>query len=133
MNTRAMMLFYALMLAAPVQAGDTVVKSLQSQYQTQGAKTFSAAAGEKLWNQQVADKKGEMRSCPSCHGKDIAQNGQHATTKKVIKPMAASANPKRYTDEKKTTKWLTRNCKWTWGRDCTPQEKGDLLEYLSTH
>lgn len=133
MHSRTIILFSALLLALSVHAETAVVKSLQGQYQTQGATTFSAAAGEKLWNLEVADKKGEMRACTACHGKDITQNGQHASTKKVIKPMAASANPKRYGDEKKVSKWLVRNCKWTFGRECTPQEKGDLLEYLITH
>lgn len=133
MSTRATLLFYALVMAMPAHASDAVVKSLQQQYGSQGATEFSAGNGEKIWQQQVAAKNGEMRSCQSCHGKDITQNGQHATTKKIIKPMAASANPKRYSDEKKVSKWMVRNCKWTFGRDCTPQEKGDLLEYLSTH
>ncbi|MBA1331752.1 cytochrome C, partial [Candidatus Endoriftia persephone str. Guaymas] len=23
-----------------------------------------------------------------------------------------------------------RNCRWTFGRDCTPQEKGDLMLFI---
>lgn len=45
--------------------------------------------------------------------------------------MAASVNPKRYTKMKKINKWFKRNCKWTLGRECTNQEKGDILKYLS--
>jgi hypothetical protein len=44
--------------------------------------------------------------------------------------MAPSVDAERYTDLGKMEKWFKRNCKWTWGRECTPQEKGDLLEYL---
>jgi hypothetical protein len=41
--------------------------------------------------------------------------------------MAPSANPERLADKAKIEKWLARNCKWTLGRACTPQEKGDVL------
>ena len=44
--------------------------------------------------------------------------------------MAPSVNPKRLTDRSKIEKWFKRNCKWTLGRECTPQEKGDILTFL---
>ena len=53
-------------------------------------------------------------------------------TGKVIDPMAPSVNPKRFTDAKEIEKWFKRNCTWTVGRECTPQEKGDFLSYLRT-
>lgn len=86
--------------------------------------------GQKLWVQEVVDDKGEARACTSCHGTDLTQAGQHKTTQKTIKPMAKSVNSKRYTDDKKVAKWFKRNCKWTWGRECTEQEKSDILAYL---
>ena len=46
--------------------------------------------------------------------------------------MAPSVNPKRLTDRTKIEKWFVRNCKWTFGRECTPQEKGDLLSFISS-
>lgn len=133
MSTREMLLLLTLALAAPVQADTALVTSLQTQYRVQGAGDFSAARGEKLWTQEVPGKDGKLRSCPACHGQDLTRNGQHATTRKAIKPLSTKTNPKRFTDEKKVSKWLVRNCKWTFGHDCTPQEKGDLLEYLTTH
>ena len=48
-------------------------------------------------------------------------------TGKAIEPLAPSANPKRLTDPEHIEKWFLRNCKWTLGRECTPQEKGDFL------
>jgi len=44
--------------------------------------------------------------------------------------MSARVNAERYTDEKKIEKWFKRNCKDTWGRECTAQEKGDFLTFL---
>ena len=53
-------------------------------------------------------------------------------TGKVIKAMSPMTNPQRFTDKAKIEKWLYRNCKWTWGRECNVQEKGDILLFLST-
>lgn len=69
----------------------------------------------------------ETRRCSTCHHDDLRRNGKHATTGKLIDPLAPSANPKRLTDVEHIEKWLTRNCKWTMARECTPQEKGDFL------
>ena len=107
-----------------LQAAD--VNDIQNQYRDQGAGPFSFDRGEMLWNSQQY----EGRRCAVCHGPDLARSGQHQRTKKPIEPMAPSVNSKRYTDLKEVEKWFTRNCKWTWGRMCTAQEKGDLLEYL---
>ena len=41
--------------------------------------------------------------------------------------MAVSVNPKRLSDPAKVEKWFGRNCRWTLGRDCTPQEKADFV------
>jgi len=35
-------------------------------------------------------------------------------------------------DAAKTEKWFLRNCKWTMGRTCTAQEKGDFLAYFQS-
>lgn len=45
--------------------------------------------------------------------------------------MAPSANPERLTDVRKIEKWFKRNCKWTLGRECSAQEKTDLLLYIN--
>ncbi|MEZ5511827.1 MAG: DUF1924 domain-containing protein [Gammaproteobacteria bacterium] len=119
-------------LATPAFSGQQLIEQLQSQYRNQGATTFTAERGKQLWEQQITNKQGEQRACTSCHGIDPRQSGQHATTKKPIKPMAMSVNSARFSDEKKINKWFTRNCKWTWGRECSPQEKGDILQYMLT-
>ena len=78
------------------------------------------------------EETGKDRSCQSCHGKDLKASGEHIKTGKVIDPLAPSINKERLTDIKFINKWFKRNCKWTLGRECTPQEKGDFLEYLKT-
>lgn len=107
------------------------VDDLLQQFRAQGAGGFTVAAGERLWERKVTNlKTGDVRRCALCHTTDLRKMGKHATTGKIIKPMAPSVNPERLTDEKKIKKWLARNCKWTLGRECTPQEKGDVLTMI---
>lgn len=107
-------------------ASDTLLTTLQAA----GGKDFSASRGEQLWKQEVTAKDGSKLACASCHGTHLTQAGEHNTTHKAIKPMAPSANAERLTDLKKIEKWFKRNCKGTWERECTSQEKGDILVYL---
>ncbi len=120
-----------MLLLLPLSLWADAVSELTNQYRQQGATEFSAGAGEAFWNKEFKDaKSGEARSCTGCHGTDLTKAGKHARTGKVIKPMALSVNPKRLTETKKIEKWFKRNCKWTLGRECTPQEKGDVMAYL---
>jgi hypothetical protein len=111
----------------PSAAADPV-DDLLKDFAAQGASNFSAQAGERFWDHPVTDaKSGEVRRCSLCHTTDLRRSGKHATTGKVIEPMAPSVNAKRLSNRADIEKWLLRNCKWTLGRECTPQEKGDVL------
>lgn len=107
------------------------VDELQRGYQARGATSFSAESGADMWQRKVVPQLGaQPRSCASCHGSELTAGGKHVRTGKSIQPLAPSANPKRLTDMKKVEKWFRRNCKWTWGRECSAQEKGDFLEFI---
>lgn len=125
------LLVLALLAASGAHADDATVKALQLDYQTKGARTFSAEAGKAMFHREQTTE-GETRSCTSCHTSDLRQEGKQAKTGKVIKPLAPSANAERLTRKAEVEKWFTRNCKWTLGRPCTPQEKGDFLTYIAT-
>ena len=121
----------ALLIAMPFYAQADAVSELEAKYQKQGANSFSATAGKALWNKTFVDAKtGKKRNCTICHTTDLTKQGKHTRTGKVIAPMAPSVNPKRFTKIKKIKKWFVRNCKWTLGRECTAQEKGDFLAYI---
>lgn len=108
-----------------------VVDERLASYQTAGAGPFTEPAGQRMWQKKVVDpKSGQPRSCATCHGQNLHAAGKHARTGKVIKAMNPSVNPERLGDAKKIRKWFKRNCKWTWGRECTPQEKGDFLTFI---
>jgi len=96
--------------------------------------SFDAERGKTFWTTQHPAKPDDpfkARECGLCHGKDLSKVGKHVKTGKPIDPMAPSVNKERFTELKKIKKWFKRNCKWTIGRECTDQEKGDVLTYLS--
>ncbi len=126
----ALFLVFSL-FSSMVFSANTGVEQLLENYRLQGADKFDSRAGEKLWHQSFADAKtGKLRNCTNCHTGDLRKSGKHVRTGKHIEPLAPSVNPERLTDMKKIKKWLRRNCKWTLGRECTAQEKGDVLTYL---
>jgi hypothetical protein len=114
-------------VCAPRANADTVADLLK-QYESLGASNFSASTAESMWTKSFPDAKtGDQRKCALCHSEDLKRTGKHAVTGKAIEPLAPSANPKRLTDAEHVEKWFSRNCKWTLGRECTPQEKGNFL------
>ena len=121
------------LLFAPLAAWASVVDEQQASYRASGAGTFDAQKGEQLWQQEVVNAKdGRARSCTTCHSRNLRSTGKHAKTGKAIEPLSPAVNAERLTSAKKIRKWFKRNCKWTWGRECTPQEKGDFLSFIQS-
>ena len=117
-------------LVPPVSATEAVDKLL-AEYRQLGATEFSAAAGQALFFKEFKDEvSGELRQCTHCHTDKLTQAGQHAKSGKRIQPLAPSVNPNSLTEVSKIQKWLKRNCQWTLGRLCTPQEQGHLLTFI---
>lgn len=114
-------------LLAGVPAGASPVSdTLLKEYQAAAANPFDAGRGKALWEQKV-----NGHSCTGCHAASVTSPGKHERTGKVIEPMAPSVNTKRLTDRAEIEKWFLRNCKSTYGRECSAQEKGDILLWLS--
>jgi hypothetical protein len=129
MNTRArqsVCLAICVMTFTVAQAAQGEPAQLE-QYRQQGITQTKPQSGRELWNSVVNE-----RSCVDCHGADLASGGKHVKTGKAIEPMALSANPDRYQDGKKIEEWFLRNCKWTFGRECSLQEKADILTWLAS-
>ena len=87
---------------------------------------FSAARGRAFFQ----STHGGDWSCSSCHTQDPLAPGRHAKTGKSIAPLAPAANAERFTSLAEAEKWFKRNCNDVMGRECSPQEKGDVLTYL---
>ncbi|MEJ2045885.1 MAG: DUF1924 domain-containing protein [Reinekea sp.] len=118
--------FLFTIIASASFAGQALDNQLEL-FAQQGATQADAERGRLFWITETA----EGHACAQCHGEDVTQVGKHARTGKLIEPMAPSVNPSRLSDEKQMTKWLLRNCKWTLGRECSAQEKADVLTWLS--
>lgn len=119
----------ALSLALPVAAAPADL--LAGYAAASKSAGFSAARGKTLHSTKFTGGKAETPSCRTCHGDDPRQAGR-TLIGKTIKPMALSASPDRYADAAKVEKWFKRNCKEVLGRECTPQEKGDWLSYMTS-
>lgn len=114
------------------RADSETVNNLLQQYTNEGAISANADQGRVLW-QKTVKSNGEFpqRSCVSCHTQDLTAPGKHIKTRKQIKAMTPTANPERLSDVRKVNKWFKRNCKWTLGRECSAQEKANLLIYIN--
>lgn len=92
---------------------------------------LSAEAGRAFYIKKVSYK-GKVFSCADCHHDNPALMGEHNTLGDPIKPLAPSANPSRFSDVNKSEKNFSKHCIDLYGRNCTPQEKGDFVTYLLT-
>jgi hypothetical protein len=111
---------------------ENAVDGRLSTYRQQGAADFSAARGQAMWSEARGESRpGQAQSCADCHGTDLTRQGEHVRTGKPIEPLAPTVNPKRLSDVATIEKWFLRNCKGTWGRECSAQEKGDFLVFIS--
>lgn len=121
------------LFVAPLTSWASVVDEQLAGYRASGAGPFDAQKGEQLWQREVVNAAdGRSRSCTTCHSQNLRNSGKHAKTGKVIEPLSPAVNAERLTSAKKISKWFKRNCKWTWGRECTAQEKGDFLSFIQT-
>lgn len=125
-----LMALFGLLFTASVASATPATDELFARYKSEGATGFDAERGKKDWTREGKVEDGEKMACTTCHGNDLTKAGKHHKTGKVIEPMAPSANAERFTDAKKIEKWFKRNCNDAWGRECTAQEKGDVLKFL---
>ena len=97
-----------------------------ARYQNEAGAPGQAARGQIFFT----SRHGGEWSCASCHGNPPTGQGKHASTGKVIAPLAPAFNPERITNEAKVEKWFRRNCRDVLSRECTPGEKADVLAWL---
>ncbi len=127
----ALPMFLGLCALSNQSVADTptdLLKNYQQLAKTDNAAfvSFNAARGQQFFN----SKHGNDWSCSSCHTTNPKQLGKHDLTGRTIQPMAPIANPQRFTDFAKSEKWFRRNCKDVLSRECSAQEKGDVISYL---
>lgn len=119
---------FALVLAAsPALALDPAQKALLDTYDA--VAKGNAAMGKSFFMGTHSGGKPDSTSCTACHTTNLAGPGKTRAGKEIA-PMAASVSPKRYTDRAEVEKWFKRNCSDVLGRECSAQEKSDVLAYL---
>jgi hypothetical protein len=112
--------FHAAMAATPAEQ--------LAAYASQAGAPGQAQRGQEFFT----TKHGKDWSCSTCHTTSPTGEGKHASTGKIISPLAPAANAERFTDPAKTEKWFRRNCNDVMGRECTAGEKADVLAWLLT-
>ena len=121
-----------LLAAASFGAAAATPAELQQRFEREARAAGGAFAGFSAQRGEAFFKSahGGDWSCASCHTQNPRAEGKHARTGKRIAPLAPSANAGRFTDVRAVDKWFRRNCNDVVGRECSAQEKGDVLQYL---
>ena len=130
--TKPFVLLGLMLLSAGCFAADSP-QSLAAAYAKQAGVAVSALSpdrGEALYRSAHPGGDGKPVSCASCHTDSPKQAGR-TRVGKPIEPLAPSVNRERFTDAAKVEKWFRRNCKDVLQRECTAQEKGDFVTWLS--
>ena len=113
-------------------AADTPA-SLMAHYAAQAGvspHSLSAERGALFYRAEHPGAAGTQVSCASCHTANPKQPGRTRIGKR-IEPLAPTTNPERFTDPAKVEKWFRRNCMDVLKRECSAQEKGDLIAWLN--
>ena len=119
------------LLAALAGAGCSLAMATTPTEQMNAYAALAGVAPQAARGQEFfTSKHGHEWSCSSCHTAHPTAEGKHASTGKVIAPMAPAFHAERFTDAAKTEKWFRRNCNDVLGRECTPGEKADFLAWL---
>lgn len=120
----------ALVAVAVAPAAAATPEELLAAYTAQAGGAVSPERGQQFF---TAPRRNDFGwSCSTCHDRVPTGKGRHALSDKAIAPLAPAFNPERFTDMKKTDGWFRTNCKDVLARDCTAQEKADLLAWLLT-
>lgn len=114
------------LLSSRLWAGDTTPQALLEHWRGQAAGVIDARRGQVFFSQ----RHGRDWSCATCHHAPPTRMGEHAATAKPINPLAPSANAQALTSIGRVNKWFKRNCQDVLGRECSAQEKADVLAYL---
>lgn len=119
--------FFLALIAIVQTVFSLTPQELLKGYEDRSAKA-SSSRGEQFFNA----KHGKEWSCASCHEDPPNHATKHIVTGKVIKPLSPNSNTERFIDQAKVDKWFKRNCNDVLARECTAQEKADVLSWLMT-
>lgn len=130
-SIRTLALLSAILVAQATMASAAYAATpaeLLAGYVAQAGAPANPERGEKLFNTNFGKELG--LSCSSCHGAVPTKTSRHAISEKRLAPLAPAFNDKTFTDRPKVEGWFRINCKDVMARECTAQEKADVLAWL---
>ena len=109
------------------QSQTTRAADLLATYTRQAGGTASAERGQAFFTRKFGR---DFDSCAACHGALPVRAGKDLVSEKAITALAPAVSPQRFTDKAKVEYRFAQNCKDVVGRDCSAQEKADVLSWL---
>ena len=116
-----------LMTCGIAHAQVTNARELLAAYTKQAGGSASAERGEAFFTRKFGR---DFDSCAACHGALPLKAGKDLVSEKSIAALAPAVSPQRFTDKAKVEYRFAQNCKDVVGRDCSAQEKADVLSWL---
>ncbi len=110
------------------EAAASTPAAIMSAYAAKAGSPPSADRGEKLFTGK--NKGGAFESCTDCHTANPTRTGRDQVAEKSMPALAPAANAKRLTDAARVETAFRLNCKDVLNRECTAQEKADVLSWL---
>jgi hypothetical protein len=109
------------------QSQTTRAADLLATYTRQAGGTASAERGQAFFARKFGR---DFDSCAACHGAVPVRAGKDLVSEKAITALAPAVSPQRFTDKAKVEYRFAQNCKDVVGRDCSAQEKADVMSWL---
>ena len=125
MSIRILGWMLALGTAMPALAATPA--ELRDEYAAKAGAAPSAERGQQFFLRKFGR---DFENCAECHGAVPTGPGKDLVSNKTIGPLAPAANAKRFTDRTRVEYMFKVNCKDVVGRECSVQEKADLLAWL---
>jgi mono/diheme cytochrome c family protein len=116
-----------LTLAGACGSAQAQAAELLAAYTKQAGGSASAERGQAFFARRFGR---DFESCAACHGALPVKPGKDLVSEKTIAALAPAAAPQRFTDKAKVEYRFSQNCKDVVGRECSAQEKADVLAWL---
>jgi hypothetical protein len=114
-------------LGGIAHAQATNAAALLAAYTKQAGGSASAERGRAFFTRSFGR---DFENCAACHGAMPVRAGKDLVSEKPIAALAPAVSPQRFTDRAKVEYRFSQNCKDVVGRECTAQEKADVLSWL---
>jgi mono/diheme cytochrome c family protein len=111
----------------PAQAQVTTAQALLASYTAQAGGSASAERGQAFFTRRFGR---DFDSCAACHTATPTRPGKDLVSEKTIAPLAPAAHAPRFTDKARAEYRWAQNCKDVVGRECSAQEKADVMSWL---